>query len=109
LVGNVVGFKRGIRIMGCVVKMGCGVEGVYIGRGSIFGNPFRIGPDGSRSEVIKKYREWFLEKVGSDPAFRRSVWELENQNLICFCAPLPCHGDVLKWWLELGEEGVGEE
>ncbi len=27
----------------------------YIGRGSKWGNPFRIGPDGSRAEVIAKH------------------------------------------------------
>ena len=28
---------------------------VYIGRGSKWGNPFRIGPDGDRAAVIAKY------------------------------------------------------
>ena len=28
---------------------------VYIGRGSKWGNPFRIGADGDRVEVIRKY------------------------------------------------------
>jgi hypothetical protein len=31
---------------------------VYIGRGSKWGNPFVIGKDGDRDEVIAKYREW---------------------------------------------------
>ena len=31
---------------------------VYIGRGSMWGNPFRIGPDGTRIEVIKKYEKY---------------------------------------------------
>jgi hypothetical protein len=93
-----------------VVKMGWkGEGGVYIGRKSDFGNPFRIGIDGNRDQVIEKYREWFLEKVGSDPAFRREVWKLEGKVLICHCAPLGCHGDVLKWWLEMGEDGEAEE
>ena len=29
---------------------------VYIGRGSPFGNPFKIGIDGTRLEVIEKYK-----------------------------------------------------
>lgn len=32
---------------------------IYIGRGSIFGNPFEIGKDGDREYVIKRYRRWF--------------------------------------------------
>ena len=92
-----------------VVNKNRGGVGVYIGRGSAFGNPFRIGEDGNRKEVIEKYRRWFLKKIGSDPEFRREVWKLEGKSLVCFCSPLACHGDVLKWWLELGEEGEGEE
>lgn len=80
---------------------GCSGKGfVYIGRGSEFGNPFRIGEDGNREEVIEKYREWFLKRVTEDPAFRRKVWELEGKKLVCFCAPARCHGEILKWWIE---------
>ena len=31
---------------------------VYIGRGSKWGNPFRIGPDGDRAAVIAKHARW---------------------------------------------------
>ncbi|GEM_PF-3616899 len=31
---------------------------VYIGRGSKWGNPFRIGQDGDRVTVIAKYARW---------------------------------------------------
>jgi Domain of unknown function (DUF4326) len=33
-------------------------DGVYIGRPSILGNPFKIGKDGTREEVGQKYRVW---------------------------------------------------
>ena len=56
--------------------------------------------DGTRAEVVEKYRTWFLKRVTKDPAFCRKVGELAGEALLCFCAPLPCHGDVLKWWLE---------
>jgi hypothetical protein len=32
---------------------------VYIGRGSVWGNPFVIGKDGDRAEVIRKYEDYF--------------------------------------------------
>ncbi|RWK52772.1 MAG: DUF4326 domain-containing protein, partial [Mesorhizobium sp.] len=35
---------------------------VYIGRPSKWGNPFVIGPDGSRAEVIAKYRAWIASQ-----------------------------------------------
>ena len=31
---------------------------IYIGRGSKWGNPFRIGDHGDRGGVIEQYREW---------------------------------------------------
>ncbi|CDX24379.1 conserved hypothetical protein [Mesorhizobium plurifarium] len=31
---------------------------VYIGRGSKWGNPFRIGPDGDRDTVIASHERW---------------------------------------------------
>ena len=36
------------------VKGGRGIEGVYIGRPSTWGNPYKIGRGGSRSEVVEK-------------------------------------------------------
>lgn len=65
---------------------------VYIGRPSKWGNPFAIGKDGTRPEVIIKYREWLMGK----PLLIASVKkELKGKDLVCFCAPAPCHGDVL--------------
>jgi Domain of unknown function (DUF4326) len=35
---------------------------VYIGRGSKWGNPFRIGPDGDRVAVIAQYERWLAHQ-----------------------------------------------
>jgi len=70
---------------------------VYIGRGSKWGNPFMIGKDGTRKEVIEKYKQYILNK----PDLLDSLDELTNKVLGCFCKPLACHGDVL---LELLQE-----
>lgn len=35
---------------------------VYIGRPGKWGNPFVIGRDGSRAEVIAKYRTWLASQ-----------------------------------------------
>ena len=64
---------------------------IYIGRPSKFGNPFTIGKDGSREEVIRKYREW----VVTQPHLMDSLHELRGKVIACWCSPLPCHGDVL--------------
>jgi hypothetical protein len=65
---------------------------VYVGRPSKWGNPFRIGVHGDRSTVIERYRAWLL----ANPSLRRAVRrELAGKDLVCWCAPLACHADVL--------------
>jgi len=65
---------------------------VYIGRGSKWGNPFKIGPDGTRLQVIEKYEKWLM----TQQHLLDSLHELNDKTLGCYCHPLPCHGDVLK-------------
>ena len=65
---------------------------VYVGRPSPFGNPFVIGRDGDRTAVILRYRTWLLAQPALVERVRR---ELAGKVLGCWCAPLPCHGDVL--------------
>jgi len=67
-------------------------DALYIGRPTKWGNPFVIGKDGTRDEVIAKYREWLLAKPELVELAKR---ELAGKNLVCFCAPNACHGDVL--------------
>lgn len=65
---------------------------VYIGRPSKWGNPFIIGRHGNRKEVISKYKSMIYSK----PRFLIKIQkELKGKNLTCWCAPLPCHGDIL--------------
>jgi len=63
----------------------------YIGRGSIWGNPFKIGRDGTRKEVIENYRIYIMNR----PELLSRLHELKNKRLGCYCKPLSCHGDVL--------------
>lgn len=65
---------------------------VYIGRPSKWGNPFVIGRDGSRADVIAKYRAWLLNQ----PTLVAVLPELRGKVLGCWCAPQACHGDVLE-------------
>ena len=70
------------------LKAGEGIGAVYVGRPSKWGNPFAIGRDGTRAEVIEKYQQYIV-KQGVDFS------ELKGKDLICWCSPLPCHADVL--------------
>jgi hypothetical protein len=60
---------------------------VYIGRPSIFGNPFVIGKDGDRATVIQKHFDWAVEKMKQDPTFREAVKSLKGKVLGCWCRP----------------------
>ena len=64
---------------------------VYIGRPSKWGNPFVIGRDGTRDDVIARYEAWLLEQ----PELVAALPELAGKTLGCWCAPRACHGDVL--------------
>ena len=65
-------------------------DAVYIGRGSKWGNPYVIGVDGSRAEVIAKYDKYIRQ---SNLIYDTD--QLVGKDLACYCAPLACHGDVL--------------
>lgn len=64
---------------------------IYIGRGSRWGNPFRIGVDGDRAQVIARHERWLRDKL----ELLRALPELKGRDVVCFCAPSPCHGDLL--------------
>jgi hypothetical protein len=65
---------------------------VYVGRPSRWGNPFEIGKDGDRQMVVTQYRAWLCDQ----PALMASLNELRGRDLVCWCAPRACHGDILK-------------
>jgi len=80
----------------------------YIGRGSRFGNPFMIGKDGNREEVILLYEEYIRklieEKIEgkNNPKLPNAIYDLpEDAILGCYCKPKNCHGDIIiKIWKE---------
>lgn len=74
-----------------VVHSGREPYDVYIGRPSIWGNPFKLGEDGSREEVIDKYHRWIL----TQPLLLLQLHELRGKTLGCWCRPRYCHGDIL--------------
>jgi hypothetical protein len=63
----------------------------YIGRPSKWGNPFQIGRDGDRDEVIEKYRQWLMGRAD----LLEQLSELKGKVLGCWCAPRRCHGEIL--------------
>ena len=92
---------------------------VDISRTSKWGNPFVIGRDGNRTEVITKYLEWLVEWVTNGKEIEingfnnrwvcEHVHELKGNRLGCWCVhgsvdfvrvDVVCHGEIL---MELAE------
>lgn len=89
------------RVINVRHKSSEGIPHVYIGRGSKWGNPFVMGKDGTRDEVIEKYREY----ISQNQELLESLPELKGATLGCHCRPNKCHGDVLISLLtQLGHE-----
>lgn len=69
--------------------------------GSPLGNPYHIGKDGDRTQVIAAYRKWLDAKVAAnDPAVINALKQIkEDTKLGCWCAPLTCHCDeIINVW-----------
>lgn len=65
---------------------------VYIGRGSKWGNPYILGKDGDRQEVVELYKDYLQNRKD----LLSQVHELKGKKLGCYCKPQACHGDILK-------------
>jgi len=68
---------------------------IYIGRGSVFGNPFRVDMYG-RDKSIDMYEKY----ARNDYNLLIAIKNLKEDDVLgCYCAPKKCHGDVIiKLW-----------
>ncbi len=78
---------------------------------SLWANPFKIGPDGTRQKCLDRYEDWIRITLSvRDPNFKKSLLALDGKVLGCWCKPKACHGDILvKLIEELKEAEHGEE
>lgn len=77
-----------------------GPDDVYVGRPSIWGNPWIVTDERDRARMIQYYEDWILGKVMCNG--RRAPFtiddiktRLKGKRLFCWCHPRPCHADVL--------------
>lgn len=88
-------------------------DDIYIGRGSALGNPYTGSKKvestkaefqcESRDEAINKYSQWLDDKIKQkDSQVRKALNEIYlkakrgDVNLVCYCSPQNCHGDIIK-------------
>lgn len=64
---------------------------VYVGRGSKYGSPFKIGPGMTRDQACDAYEAYACETFTREEI----VADLEGRDLLCFCSPRRCHADWL--------------
>ena len=88
----------------------------YIGRGSVMGNPYyhkesnhpqALYKVDTVEEAIEGYTKDFMHHYFNDAAINKVIKELvdrelndQNTNLVCYCAPNKCHGDVIKKFVD---------
>ncbi len=72
---------------------------VYIGRGSLFGNPIPLRYKQQRGSTLTKFQEYFYKRLTLDQNFKSEVQKLKGLRLGCFCKPQPCHGDIIAEYL----------
>ena len=69
-----------------------GVDAVYVGRGTPWGNPYELSATCNRYDSMTKYRKYVRERPGLQKLIRE---ELSGKDLLCSCSPAPCHAEVL--------------
>lgn len=82
---------------------------VYIGRSTgkrslysgYYGNPFKLEKEEARGSTLEKFEKWARERLEKEKFYRLMVRRLYGKTLVCYCAPSPCHGDIL---LKLAKE-----
>lgn len=67
----------------------------YPKQDSPFANPFKVGKDGTRDQVIALYEDYILTKLKDDKIKLDALKSLQGKTLGCWCSPEPCHGDIL--------------
>ncbi len=67
----------------------------YPTQDSIWYNPYKIGKDGDRDEVIQKYEIYIRNRLETEVGLKDQLCKLKDKNLGCWCAPEMCHGHVL--------------
>ena len=69
-------------------------DAVYIGRPGKWGNPFPMHSELDRDKVCDDYNIW-IHAPEQTNLLDQAKKELKGKSLICYCAPLKCHGDIL--------------
>ncbi len=98
-----------------IARKGQGLRGVYVGRPTPLGNPFRLESEEQREEVLTRYATWLEGELRQgNREVTRTLEELYRRlrhrgtlTLLCFCAPKRCHAEVIAEHLKRRAEAEG--
>ncbi len=113
--GGKMGEKTDKKLQITIARKGQGLKGVYVGRPTPLGNPFRLESEEQREEVVARYATWLEEEIRQgNQQVARALGELYRKlkrkgtlTLLCFCAPKRCHAEVIAERLRLMAEREG--
>lgn len=74
-------------------------ESVYVGRPSVFGNPYEM-KNNSQAER-DRVCDLFEEHVAESPTLQQLALFLKGKNLVCYCYPKRCHAET---WLRYAND-----
>lgn len=63
------------------------IGAVYCGRGTPYGNPYKMNCEEERNLVCDQFEMHVLPNLDVSP--------LKERDLVCWCAPLRCHCDAI--------------
>ena len=73
---------------------------VYVGRGTKWGNPYRVSGETTAHKAVEMYRD-YLQRAPNQAEVQAGLTELRGCDLACWCSlSQPCHATVL---LELAQ------
>lgn len=67
---------------------------VYVGRPTIFGNPYEMKSEKDRDRVCDLY-EIHARKMMNSVWFVEELKKLKGKDLVCWCYPKRCHAETL--------------
>ncbi len=85
------------------------ITATYIGRGTVWGNPFKVSDTCTQKEAADKYRRMLARMLAAkSKTFINMVLDLANvEHIVCSCAPRPCHGECfVEIWDIIRESGI---
>lgn len=85
------------------------ITATYIGRGTPWGNPFKVGDEYTQEQAADKYRRMLARMLAArNKQYVQAVLDLAGiEHICCSCKPKACHGDCFaEIWSLIREKGI---